>query len=86
MIPHPLLTPIRRLTLVGALLASLISLVESADSVPTKSSYAVFDHLSGRRAREIKSLRSVIDTDVPAFVARLREAGIPLLGDRLTGA
>ena len=67
-------------------LASLVSLVESADSAPTKSSYAVFDHLSGRVAREIKSLRSVIDTDVPAFVARLREAGIPLLGDRLTGA
>ena len=58
-------------------LATLVSVVESADSAPTKSSYQVFDHLSARVAREIESLRGVIDRDAPAFVALVREAGIP---------
>ena len=60
-------------------LASLVSLVESADSVPTKNSYAVFDHLSGRIAREIEALRGVIDQDVAAFVGLVREAGVPYI-------
>ena len=63
-------------------LASLVSLVESADSVPTKSSYAVFDHLSGRIAREIEALRGVIDQDVAAFVGLVREAGVPYMRTR----
>ena len=58
-------------------LATLVSVVESADSAPTKSSYEVFDHLSARVAREIEPLREVIDRDVPAFVALVREAGVP---------
>ena len=58
-------------------LATLVSVVESADDAPTKSSYVVFDHLSTRVAREIDSLREVIDRDVPAFVALVREAGVP---------
>ncbi len=58
-------------------LATLVSVVESADSAPTKSSYEVFDHLSGRIAREFESLREVIDRDVPAFVSLVRKAGIP---------
>ena len=58
-------------------LATLVSVVESADSAPTKSSYEVFDHLSARVAREIESLREAIDQDVPAFVSLVREAGIP---------
>ena len=60
-------------------LASLVSLVESADSAPTKNSYAVFDHLSGRIAHEIEALRDVLDQDVAAFVGLLREVGIPYL-------
>ena len=63
-------------------LASLVSLVESADSVPTKSSYEVFYHLSGRIAREIKALRVVVDQDIAAFVRLLREAGVPNIGTR----
>ena len=58
-------------------LATLVSVVESADSAPTKSSYEVFDYLSTRVAREIEPLREVIDRDVPAFVALVREAGVP---------
>ena len=58
-------------------LATLVSVAESADSAPTKSSYEVFDHLSTRVAREIEPLREVIDRDVPAFVALVREAGVP---------
>ena len=60
-------------------LASLVSLVESADSAPTKNSYAVFYHLSGRIAHEIEALRDVLDQDVAAFVGLLREVGIPYL-------
>ena len=58
-------------------LATLVSVVESADSAPTKSSYEVFDHLSARVAHETESLREVIDRDIPAFVALLRENGVP---------
>ena len=58
-------------------LATLVSVVESADSAPTKSSYEVFDHLTARVARETEPLRKVIDRDVPAFVALLRENGVP---------
>ena len=58
-------------------LATLLSVAESADSAPTKSSYEVFDYLSTRVAREIEPLREVIDRDVPAFVALVREAGVP---------
>ena len=63
-------------------LASLVSLVESADSVPTRNSYAVFDHLSGRIAPEIEALRGVIDQDIAAFAALLRETGIPYMRTR----
>ena len=58
-------------------LATLVSVAESADSAPTKSSYEVFDYLSTRVAREIDSLRDIIDRDVPAFVALLKENGVP---------
>ena len=58
-------------------LATLVSVVESADSAPTNSSHEVFDHLSARVAREIEPLRETIDRDVKAFVSLVREAGVP---------
>ena len=58
-------------------LATLVSVVESADSAPTRSSYEVFDHLSARVAREVEPLRETIDQDIPAFVTLLRESGVP---------
>ena len=58
-------------------LATLVSVVESADSAPTKSSYEVFEHLSTRVAGEIEPLREIIDRDIPAFVALVRESGVP---------
>ena len=63
-------------------LATLVSVVESTDSAPTRSSYEVFDLLSGRIGREIEALRDVIDGDIAAFVGLVREAGIPLLRTR----
>ena len=60
-------------------LATLVSVVESADSAPTRSSYEVFDLLSGRIGREIEALRGVIDRDVAMFVGLVRDAGIPYL-------
>ena len=58
-------------------LATLVSVVESADAAPTRSSYEVFDHLSARVAREIESLREVIDRDVAGFVGLVRGARVP---------
>ena len=58
-------------------LATLVSVVESADSAPTRSSYEVFDLLSGRIGREIEMLDGVIERDVVAFVDLVREAGVP---------
>ncbi len=58
-------------------MATLVSVVESADSAPTKSSYQVFDHLSARVACEFEALRGVIDKDVAAFIGLVREARIP---------
>ena len=60
-------------------LATLVSVVESADSAPTRSSYEVFGLLSGRIGREIEALRGVIDRDVAMFVGLVRDAGIPYL-------
>ena len=58
-------------------LASLVAVVESADSAPTESSYEVLDHLWGRIDGEIEALRGLIDHDVAAFLGLLREAGVP---------
>ena len=58
-------------------LATLVSVVESADAAPTKSSYEVFDHLSARIAGEIEPLSEIIDRGIPALVSLLRESGVP---------
>ncbi len=58
-------------------LATLVSVVESADSTPTRNSYEVFEHLSTRVAGEIGPLRETIDQDIPAFVTMVRESGVP---------
>ncbi len=60
-------------------LAALVSVVESADSIPTRSSYEVFDHLSRRIASEIESLRDVLDRGVPAFVDALAKRDVPAI-------
>ena len=58
-------------------LTSLASVVESADAVPTRNSYEVFDHLSARIAEHVETVRRVIDQDLAAFTDLIHELEIP---------
>ena len=60
-------------------LAELTSVVASADAVPTKQSYEVFESLSGRIDRQIVLLEEVIDKDVSNFINLIHELDIPAI-------
>ena len=60
-------------------LASLGGVVGSADAAPTDQSYQVFDQLSGELQGYLDRLKTVIETDVPAFNRAAREQDIPAL-------
>jgi hypothetical protein len=49
-------------------LAALTSVVQSADEVPTRQSYEVFDSLSARVAIELTQLKEVTSREVPNFL------------------
>ena len=55
----------------------LSSVVASADAAPTRQSYEVFEHLSRLVAEQATQLRSVLEGDVPTFVALVNKLGIP---------
>lgn len=74
--PNDLKLPPTRL---NGKLASLMYVVSSADWVPTKGSYDVFEDVSARIDRQIKQLQQVIDTDVAAFVRLLDDVDIPTI-------
>jgi photosystem II stability/assembly factor-like uncharacterized protein len=58
-------------------LASLTSVVASADAVPTRQSYEVFQEISARIDQQLERLYAVLDTDVPAFNTLLRDTAVP---------
>ena len=60
-------------------LASLISVVSSADAAPTQQTYDVFEHLSVQIDEQLAQLKTVIDTDVPAFSTLLKEGNVPAI-------
>jgi photosystem II stability/assembly factor-like uncharacterized protein len=60
-------------------LASLGGVVGSADAAPTDQSYQVFDQLSGELQGYLDRLKTLIETDVPAFNRAAREQDIPAL-------
>jgi len=60
-------------------LASLGGVVGSADAAPTDQSYQVFDQLTGELQGYLDRLKTVIETDVPAFNRAAREQDIPAL-------
>jgi hypothetical protein len=64
-------------------IAALTSVVASADAVPPKQAYEVFEDLSGRTDEQLRRLRAVLESDVPAFNTAVREAALPavLTGD-----
>ncbi len=58
-------------------LANLAGVVASAPAAPTKQAYEVFDDLSRRIDAQLQRLQSVIDGDVAAFNAVLRQREVP---------
>ncbi|MDP3774037.1 MAG: glycosyl hydrolase [Gemmatimonadales bacterium] len=60
-------------------LAALGSVVASGDARPTDQSYAVFEDLSAQLQAQLDRLRAIVETDVPAFNALVRERDVPAL-------
>ena len=52
-------------------------MVASADAAPTVSSYAVYVDLAGRIDAELAKLRTILDTELAAFNALVREKAVP---------
>jgi len=51
--------------------------VASGETAPTDQSYVVYEDLTGRIDAQLTKLRQVIETDVPAFNALVREQNVP---------
>ena len=60
-------------------LASLTSVVASADSVPTRQSYDVFDDLVARVNQQFQKLEEVIDTDLAALIRLISQMNLPVI-------
>ena len=58
-------------------IAALVGVVTSADARPTDQSYTVFEELSSKADAEIKKLKVILETDLPAFNELVRKADIP---------
>lgn len=58
-------------------LAALTGVVESADAKPTAQSYLVFDQLSNLLQAQLDQLARIVEQDVPAFNAFVREQDVP---------
>jgi transketolase len=62
-------------------LAALQGTVESGDYRPTEQSYAVFKELSARLDTQLGRLEALLKTDLAAFNAALRAAGLDTIPD-----
>ena len=60
-------------------LAGVSFVVASADGRPTKQSYDVFEDVAERVDVQLATLEEIIGVQVPAFIAAVREAGVPLV-------
>ncbi|MBI1722709.1 MAG: glycosyl hydrolase [Gemmatimonadetes bacterium] len=63
-------------------LAALAGVVASADARPTDQSYAAFEDLSAQLQVPLDRLRAILEADVPAFNALVRERDVPALISR----
>ena len=61
-------------------LASLMSVLSSADAAPPRQAYLVHEHLGALARHELGRLQALIDTDVAAFNALVRDASLPAVG------
>jgi photosystem II stability/assembly factor-like uncharacterized protein len=58
-------------------LASLISVLSSADAAPPRQAVEVYEHLAAQVRRELGRLQTLVETDVSAFNALVRDGGLP---------
>jgi hypothetical protein len=63
-------------------LASLLSVLASADAAPPRQAYQVYEHLADLAARELGRLETLVETDVAAFNALVREENLPAIATR----
>lgn len=63
-------------------IAALGSVVAGADARPTDQEFAVFEDLSAQLQVQLDRLRAIVETDVPAFNAMVRERDVPALNVR----
>jgi hypothetical protein len=63
-------------------LASLMSVLSSADAAPPRQAQQVYEHLAGLARHELGRLNALIETDVAQFNALVREANLPAIGTR----
>ncbi len=60
-------------------IAALAGVVASADARPTDQAMQVFDMLSAELELQLAALRRIVETEVPAFNARVRTLDVPAL-------
>jgi photosystem II stability/assembly factor-like uncharacterized protein len=60
-------------------LASLQGVIGSADAAPTEQSVAVYQDLVARIDKELATLKTTLDEDVPAFVKLVKEQEVPAI-------
>ena len=63
-------------------LASLVSVLSSADAAPPRQAFLVYEHLAGLARRELDRLETLIETDVVEFNIMVREANLPAIATR----
>jgi hypothetical protein len=61
-------------------LASLMSVLSSADAAPPRQAVLVYEELAVRVRDELGRLRALEEGDVAAFGALVRDAGLPPIG------
>jgi photosystem II stability/assembly factor-like uncharacterized protein len=63
-------------------LASLVSVLSSADAAPPRQAVQVYEHLAGLVRRELGRLQALVETDVTAFNTLVREGSLPAVETR----
>jgi len=63
----------------NAKLVHLAAVVASADAIPTRQSYEVFQHLAAQIDAQLAELDRVVETDVDTFTDLLRAADVPAI-------
>jgi photosystem II stability/assembly factor-like uncharacterized protein len=61
-------------------LASLVGVLSSADAAPPRQASQVYEHLAAGVRRELDRLQALVEGDLAAFNALVREAGLPAVG------